>query len=265
MSKKTKLFIHVIAQSHIDLAWLWRWDPETIHVCCKKTFGLATEMLDAFPDYIFSQSQAPLYIATEEHHPEIFKKIERNIKQGRWEIVGGMWVEAEGGEPAGESLVRQCVLGKRYFKQRFGIDVTTGWQEDAWSHPCQLPQIFKKCGIDAYMFKRGMNEPCIFWWEAPDGSRVLAIKPVHVLKGSGFWIADWGEVAKWTEHCQEEYGLQDVMVRIGQGDHGGGPRKEEIEMVHSWAEEFMDGTGVHFDTFESYKNKVIANPGNFKV
>nr|MDO8111515.1 hypothetical protein [Candidatus Sigynarchaeota archaeon] len=263
MSKKGKPVIHVVAQSHIDLAWLWRWDPETVQVCCKKTFGKATDNLDKFPEYMFTQSQVPLYQATEQHHAEIFKKIEAGIKAGRWEIAGGMYVEAEGGEPSGESLVRQCVLGKRYFKQRFGIDVTTGWQEDSWSHPWQLPQIFKKCGIDAYMFKRGKRNPCIFWWEAPDGSKVLAIKPLHALKGFGFWIFDWGEVLKWTERCKSEYGLNEIMVRIGEGDHGGGPRSDEIEAVRSWAEEYKESMDVRFDTFKDYKDVVLANPGNF--
>ena len=124
--------IHIIAQSHIDLAWMWQWDPETVQVCCKLTFGQATENLDQFPDYFFCQSQAPLYEATKQYHPAIFEKIKKYIAEGRWEIVGGMYVEAEGGEPSGEALVRQCIHGKRYFQSEFNVDITTGWQEDSW-------------------------------------------------------------------------------------------------------------------------------------
>nr|MDO8088669.1 glycoside hydrolase family 38 C-terminal domain-containing protein [Candidatus Sigynarchaeum springense] len=250
--------VHVIAQSHIDLAWLWRWDPETVHVCCKATFGQATASLDACPDYVFSQSQVPLYRATEQHHPEIFKKMEHYIKEGRWEIVGGMFVEFEGAEPCGESLVRQCVLGKRYFKQRFGVDVTTGWQEDAWTHPWQLPQILVKCGMDAYFFKRGRREPQLFWWQSPDGSRVLAVKPAHVLAWRSPFL-DWFVAKKWIKENVQRYHLQDVMIRIGKGDHGGGPSPREIAAVRGWSTRAAKRAKIAFGRFDTYKNAVLAS------
>ncbi len=250
--------VHVIAQSHIDLAWLWRWDPETVHVCCKATFGQATTNLDAYPDYVFSQSQVPLYKATEQHHPEIFKKIENYIKDERWEIVGGMFVEFEGAEPCGESIVRQCVLGKRYFKHRFGVDVTTCWQEDAWTHPWQLPQVLVKCGMNAYFFKRGKREPQLFWWQSPDGSRVLAVKPVHVLTWRSHFL-DWQVVKKWTKENVQRYHLQDVMVRIGKGDHGGGPSPKEIATVHGWSAKAAKRARIAFGRFDAYKDAVLAS------
>ncbi len=250
--------VQIIAQSHIDLAWLWRWDPETVQVCCKATFGQATANLDTHPDYVFSQSQVPLYRATEQHHPVVFRKIEQYIKDGRWEIVGGMFVEFEGAEPCGESLVRQCAFGKRYFKQRFGVDVTTCWQEDAWTHPWQLPQILVKCGMDAYFFKRGKRDPQLFWWQSPDGSRVLAVKPVHVLTWRSPFL-DWFAVKRWVRENVQRYQMQDVMVRIGKGDHGGGPSLKEIAAVHGWSKKAAKWAKIAFGRFDAYKDTVIAS------
>ncbi|NMC07315.1 MAG: alpha-mannosidase [Candidatus Lokiarchaeota archaeon] len=249
----------MIPQSHVDLAWLWRWDPETVQVCCKLTHGQAISNMNAFLDYTFSQSQVPLYRATEQQHPDIFKQMEARIKEGRWEVAGGLFVEFEGAEPCGESIVRQCVLGKRYFKQRFGIDVTTCWQEDAWTHPWQLPQVLVKCGMDAFFFNRGWQRPALFWWQGPDGSRVLAVKPVHALKGRSPFL-DWMAIKKWIARNVRRHGLQDVMVRIGKGDHGGGPSRGDIEHVHAWARRHGTRCTIAFSRFDTYKNAVIASP-----
>ena len=147
--------IHIVPQSHIDVVWLWRYDPETIHRCCKVTFTQALENMARFPDYTFSQSQVPLYEPLEKIYPEIWNRIQESIRAGRWEVVGGMYVEPEGGEPGGESWVRQCVMGKRWFKTYLGVDVKNGWQADAWGHPAQLPQILAKAGMTSYLWRRG--------------------------------------------------------------------------------------------------------------
>jgi len=246
--------IHVIPQSHIDVAWLWRYDPETIHRCCKPTFSLALDNMDRYPDYTFSQSQVPLYQATEEVYPKLFERIRRYIGEGRWEIVGGMYVEFEGGEPCGESLVRQCVMGKRYFLEKFGVDVTTGWQEDAWSHPWQLPQILRKCGIDSYMFKRGGKGERLFWWQSPDGSKVLAYNSHVSREPSQSWIDLLSEMRK-------RYGVDRAMIRIGRGDHGGGPTPEEIEAIKRFAEKTPPEIEVKFSTFREFVDSILAqNP-----
>lgn len=246
--------IHVIAQSHIDLAWLWRYDPETIFRCFKPTFTKATDNMDKFPDYIFSQSEVPAYQATAETFPKLFEKMKKYIDEGRWEIVGGMYVEFEGGEPCGESIIRQCVLGKRYFLDRFGIDVKTGWQEDSWTHPWQMPQIFKKCGIDFYMFKRGEKSEKLFWWQSPDGSKVLACKPFHSTPVPST-ASSWRD---YFNRMKKTCGLTDVMIRIGGGDHGGGPGPEEIEAVKKLARELAPDIEVRFDTFRGFMETLVS-------
>lgn len=113
--------LHVVGQSHIDVAWFWPYFPETIYDCCKLTFTRAVDNLEMHKEYTYCQSQVPLYESVEKYFPELFAKIMRYVKEGRWAIVGGMYVEAEGGEPCGESLVRQCIFGQRYFIKRFEI------------------------------------------------------------------------------------------------------------------------------------------------
>lgn len=246
--------IYVVPQSHIDVAWLWRYDPETIHRCCKPTFSMALQNMDRYPDYTFSQSQVPLYQAVEEVYPELFERIKGYVEEGRWEIVGGMYVEFEGGEPCGESIVRQCVMGKRYFLERFGVEVKTGWQEDAWSHPWQLPQILKRCGMNSYMFKRGMKGERLFWWRSPDGSTVLAYNSRVHGEPSQSWIDLLGEL-------RERYGVDRAMIRIGRGDHGGGPTPKEIEAIKRFAERVSPEVEVKFGRFVDFVEDLLAqNP-----
>lgn len=247
----SKPTVYIVPQSHIDVVWLWRYDPETIHRCCKPTFTRATDNLAQFPEYTFNQSQVPLYEATERYYPQLFKKIEQYIREGRWEIVGGMYVEAEGGEPCGEALVRQCVLGKRYFHEKFGVDVTTGWQQDAWSHPWQLPQILSKSGINSYMFLRGKKDEDLFWWQSPDGSRVLGVHPFfHAFPP----FKNWKDEVK---SIPARYGVNDVMFKAGGGDHGGGYKDSDIRAALNFAQEAAPDANVKFGTFRQYVKSVL--------
>ena len=261
---KKSLKIHLIPQSHIDIVWLWRYDPETIHRCCKPTFTRAVENLERFPQYTFNQSQAPLYEPVKRVYPSLHERIERSIAEGRWEIVGGMYVEPEGGEPSGEALVRQCVMGKRYFEREYGVTVTTGWQPDAWSHPAQLPQILRKSGIDSYVFFRGDVGENLFWWQAPDGSKVLGVyrfshPDSYDLRNPGsFPFSKWKENARTIDR---RYDISDTMVVVGGGDHGGGLDAEEIGAILEFAgdsgEEFM----AEFSTVSRYVKTILdRNP-----
>ena len=174
--------VKAVGNSHIDMAWLWP-ETETVEVV-RNTFGTALQLMREYPDFKFAGSAAQAYVWMEEKYPAIFHEIEQRVKQGRWEIVGGMWVEPDLNLPDGESLVRQVLYGKRYFKQKFNVDVNIGWNPDSFGYNAQLPQIYKRSGIDYFVTQKLLwaseftKFPYrLFWWQAPDGSRLMTYFP----------------------------------------------------------------------------------------
>ena len=175
------LTLHLTGNSHIDAAWLWPW-TETVEVV-KRTFGTALQLMYEYPKYTYTQSAAAYNEWMAEKYPDMNAEIQKRIEEGRWEIVGGMWVEPDLNMPDGESLVRQLLVGKRWYKQHYGVDVRIGWNPDSFGYTWQLPQIYKKSGVDYFVTqKMTWNDTNqlpfkLFWWESPDGSKVLAYFP----------------------------------------------------------------------------------------
>ena len=173
--------VRLTGNSHIDAAWLWPW-TETVDVV-RRTFTTALQLMDEYPQYTYTQSAAAYSEWIVDKYPDELKQIQDRVKQGRWEMVGGMWVEPDLNMPDGESLVRQLLVGKRYFKEKFGVDVRIGWNPDSFGYNWQLPQIYKKSGMDYFVTqKMAWNDTNqlpmkLFWWQSPDGSRVLAYFP----------------------------------------------------------------------------------------
>ena len=259
-----KYRISIIGQSHIDVAWLWPYDPETIHDAVYCTFRRAVDNLERHREYFFAQSQALLYEATEKYFPELFSKIRDYVKEGRWDVVGGMYVEVEGAEPCGESLVRQCLLGQRYFKEKFGLKAKVAWLPDTWTFPWQLPQILKKCGMDYLLFSRwgdGGND--ILWWEAPDGSRVLAYKGWY--SKYHFRHRPFPDLEELARRMSQRYGVTNILVIIGDGDHGGGPTYQEIANIKEVADELKPRIEVRFSKPSSFFEELAKEAHNLPV
>jgi alpha-mannosidase len=215
--------------SHIDMAWLWPW-TETVEVV-RNTFRSALDLMREYPDFTFTASSAQAYVWMEEKYPDLFREIQQRVKEGRWEIVGGMWVEPDLNLPSGESLVRQVMLGKRYFQQKFGVDVKIGWNPDSFGYNWQLPQIYKKCGMDYFVTQKiYWNDTTkiqhkLFWWEAPDGSRILTYFPHDYA--NGIEPPKMGEdLAAYAPPLGGE-----MMHLYGVGDHGGGPTRTMLDTV----------------------------------
>ncbi len=174
--------IHAVGNSHIDMAWLWPW-TETVEVV-RNTFQSVLDLMREYPDFTFTMSSARTYEWIEEKYPDMFKQIAERVREGRWEVIGGMWVEPDLNMPDGESLTRQVLVGKRYFQSRFGVDVKIGWNPDSFGYNWQLPQIYKKSGMDYFVTQKLLwaheftTFPYkLFWWQAPDGSRLLTYFP----------------------------------------------------------------------------------------
>ena len=213
----------LVGHAHIDMNWLWLW-PETVEVC-QNTFGSVTQLMSEYPEFKFSQSQPTTYKAVQDTMPKLFAKIQRYVKEGRWEVTGGTWVENDMNMASGESIVRQILLAKRYNKDNFGVESEVCWQPDTFGHPWTMPQIIKKSGLKYYVFSRCGVGKRVFWWQGADGSRVLAFN----TRGYNGAIGDY--LPEYTLRTAKETGAKDVANLYGVGDHGGGPTKQDIENV----------------------------------
>jgi alpha-mannosidase len=227
--------IRAVGNSHIDMAWLWPW-TETVEVV-RNTFQSVLNLMREYPDFKFTMSSARTYEWMEEKYPDLFKEIKQRVQEGRWEVIGGMWVEPDLNMPAGESLVRQILVGKRYFQKTFGVDVKIGWNPDSFGYNWQLPQIYKKSGMDYFVTQKLLwaheftTFPYkLFWWEAPDGSRLLTYFP-HDYAGGIDGASMATDLSIWAPSM---YGPRltdtpEMMHLYGVGDHGGGPTRTMLD------------------------------------
>ena len=225
--------IHMIGNAHLDPVWLWPWQEG--YQEARATFKSAIERMDEYPDFVFTCDQIVLLSWVEEQDPELFAKIQARVAEGRWVNTGGWWVEPDCNMPMGESFVRQGLYGQRYLQSRFGKISTVGMNVDPFGHNAMLPQILVGQRMDSYTFLRpgpheGDLERSLFWWESPDGSRVLAYRIPFEYGSSG------GSVEGQTEKSLAalDRGLGNVMVFYGVGNHGGGPTKANIESIHRY-------------------------------
>jgi len=248
--------IHLVGHAHIDMNWLWLW-PETVEVC-RATFRQALDFMNEYPDFTFSQSQASTYLAMEQDHPEIFAEIGRRIKEGRWEVTGGTWVEGDMNMASGESIVRQILYAKRYFRDKFGVDVRVAWEPDTFGHAWTIPQILKKSGIDYYYFCRCGKDLPMFWWEAPDGSRVLA----YNLGGYGGGVGD--DVGEQALAFKRDLGLADSLHVYGVGDHGGGPTREYIEAALALGRRPIFPS-IKFSTAQAFFDRALSQAAELPI
>jgi alpha-mannosidase len=223
--------VHLIGHSHIDAAWLW-----TLHETsrkCARTFSSVLRLMEEFPEFKFSQSQPVLYEFTKQHYPDLYKQINQRITEGKWEPLGSMWTEADCNIPNGESLVRQIIFGKRFFKQEFGVESKTLWLPDSFGFNWSLPQILKKSGTtNFYSSKLLWNDKTkfshtSFWWQGIDKTKILAhISPVG-LEGQ----ITPKSILKNVNTEQQDQSLPPVLQTYGFGDGGGGPTKENLEFA----------------------------------
>jgi alpha-mannosidase len=239
--------IRIVGNSHIDMAWLWPW-TETVEVV-RNTFQSVLDLMREYPEFKFTMSSARTYEWMQEKYPDLFQQIEKRVKEGRWEIIGGMWVEPDLNMPDGESLVRQILVGKRYFQKNFGVDVKIGWNPDSFGYNYQLPQIYKKSGMDYFVTQKLLwaheftTFPYkLFWWQAPDGSRLLTYFP-HDYAGGIDAEPLATDLSIWMPSI---YGKTipekpEMMHLYGVGDHGGGPTR--VMLDH--AEQLMSPEAVY--------------------
>ena len=221
--------VFLLGNAHIDMAWLWRWE-ETVRVC-HDTYAQALAFMDEFEGFRYTQSSAQTYAWIEEKYPSLFEKIRQRAKEGRWEVVGGTWVESDNNMPSGEAYARQLLYGKRWFLEKLGQDVTVGWMPDSFGFAWTLPQLYRKAGIDTFLTTKldwsdttRWNERT-FWWEGPDGSRLLVVVPRDGYDKAHLSASKIATVAREERRRAD---LTAIPYMYGVGDHGGGPTREAI-------------------------------------
>ncbi|MGI8515579.1 MAG: alpha-mannosidase [Acidimicrobiia bacterium] len=221
----------MIGNSHIDPVWLWQW-PEGYQEI-RATFRSALDRMNEYPDFNFTCDSAAYYEWIEEIDSEMFAEIQARVSQGRWEIVGGWWIEPDCNIPSGESFVRQALISQLYFQEKFGRVATVGYNVDPFGHSAMLPQLLQQSGMDNYVFMRpGPNElelpSPIFWWESPDGSRVLAYRLPHLYCSFDEDLSN--HLDKSIAELPEDW--TEMMAFYGVGNHGGGPTRGNLESIH---------------------------------
>jgi len=227
----SSLAVTAVGHAHIDTAWLWP-VRESIRKCAR-TFSTQLELLDRHPDFVFGASQAQHYQFVKEHYPQLYERIEAAVKAGRWEVQGGMWVEADCNIPGGESLIRQILHGKNFFRDEFGVDVDNLWLPDVFGYSAALPQILLKSGIKYFLTQKlswnQINDfPYhTFKWRGIDGSEVLTHFPPENTYNSQ--LAAESLVTAQDQFKEKEY-IDEFISLFGVGDGGGGPKEEHIQM-----------------------------------
>jgi len=224
----------LLGHSHVDLAFMWTKD-ETIHLVLAGMVNYLLRLMDEFPSLTFAQSSAQVYSWLEKYYPDLFQKIKEKAKAGQWEIVGGSWSEFSANLIGEESMVRQFLYGKLYFKEKFGVDPKVAWLPDSFGFPWTMPQVLKKAGLNYFLTSKldwevsMMKKPVyfphhVFRWASPDGSEVLSFLTI----GDSYDIMRYdgpirkNEMKEALAKLKREQGINLLLYLYGYGDHGGG-------------------------------------------
>lgn len=224
------LKVTAVGHAHIDTGWLWP-VKETIRKCAR-TFSNQIGLMEKYPDFVFGASQPQHYAFVKEHYPALYEKIKKYVKEGRWELQGGMWVEADCNIISGESMIRQFIHGKNFYKDEFGFDVKNLWLPDVFGYSSAMPQIIRKCRCDYFLTQKiSWNQinrfpHHTFIWRGVDGSTVLTHFPPESNYNSFL-------MPKTMINAQNDFVENDMVDEFislfGIGDGGGGPKDEYIE------------------------------------
>ncbi len=218
----TKDTIQVVGHAHMDMNWLWTYS-ETMQMC-NDNLRQVVAFMDEFPDFTMLQSQASVYNFVEMVDPPLFEQVKKYVKAGRLELAGGMWTEGDMNMSSGEAISRSFLLGQRFFQSRFGKMANIGWLPDNFGHISQMPQILKLAGCDYFYFHRVKPYLGTFWWIAPDSSKVLCYANDTYNGDITPDLKD--EINKFSPDKHR------ILQITGVGDHGGGPTRANIDMVH---------------------------------
>jgi alpha-mannosidase len=222
--------LHLVGHAHIDMNWMWSW-PETVAIV-NDTFTTVLKLLEEFPEFYFTQSQASIYAIVEKYRPDMLPHIVRYVKEGRWEVAASHWVENDKNMSGSESLARHLLYTRDYMRRLFGLypeDVPIDWCPDTFGHPATIPSYLVQGGVRYTYLHRPGNEtsqkPCAFWWKAPDGAKVLVRNDMRAGYNG---TINPENLLNCIRTMMNEVGLSVAMYVYGVGDHGGGPTRRDL-------------------------------------
>ena len=242
-----KLTFHLIVNAHLDPVWLWDW-REGLNEGIT-TVRTILKLMERNPDMTFIRGESAIYEHVQKTDPESFVRIKKLVNEGRWDVVGGSYIQPDTNMPATETLIRQFTVGRNYFKEQFGRMPTAAWAADSFGHAAGLPEILMAAGMDSFAFTRPTAEVVkishpAFWWEGPSGARVLGYRPPagwYGCEGNGVGQR-MDELLKSLEYYPAQ---QNVGCFYGVGNHGGGPTQLQLEHIRSWAKAHPEVEVIH--------------------
>jgi alpha-mannosidase len=236
-----------VAHAHIDMNWMWGWD-ETVAVTID-TFRTMLNLMNEYPKFTFSQSQAAIYKIVEQYAPEMLQEIKRRVKEGRWEVTASHWVEADKNMPNGESLARHLLYTKRYLSQLLDIDpnsLNLDFEPDTFGHSVHVPEILDKGGVKYYYHCRGNEKEILYRWIAPSGKSIIVYREPTWYNDSIQPILGY-----YVPGICSQTGLKTHLNVYGVGDHGGGPTRRDLERIQDM-NDWPIYPNIRFGTFREY-------------
>ncbi len=245
--------LHLLCNAHLDPYWLWEWEEGAAEAI--STFRTAADLCEEFDGFIFNHNEVILYKWVEQYEPELFARIQRLVREGKWHIIGGWYLQPDCNMPSGESFVRQALTGKLYFMEKFGVEPTTAINFDSFGHTRGLAQILKKSGYDSYLFMRGSCSlpDADFIWVGYDGSEIMG----HRLLTD--YCSLLGQARAKVEKFIQMVGGRDIaLCPWGVGDHGGGPSRKDLHALAELSASSESPVIVH-STPEAYFAELSAS------
>ena len=241
---------YLIGNAHLDPVWQWRVSEGLSLI--RSTFRSALDRMNENENYKFTSACSGYYFWIKNVDPDMFEEIKQRVKEGRWGIVGGMWVQPDCNIPSGEAFCRHFLYSQKFLKENFGNITNVGYNVDSFGHSAALPQLFKKSGIDNYVYMRptreteNLNLPAenLHKWVGSDGSEVTAFRILELYNGD---LSD-ERVNLYLEKPQDQ------MIFYGIGNHGGGPSKEHLKQAEEWVKKDGFSYATPDEYFENITN-----------
>ncbi|QIN83755.1 hypothetical protein GBA63_14770 [Rubrobacter tropicus] len=244
------MIVHMIGNAHIDPVWLWRWQAGVDEALA--SFRSAADRCDEYPEFVYTRGEAWLFEQVEKIDPELFERVWRHVKEGRWHITGGQYLQPDLNAPTEIGLRRQILRGRRYFEQCFGVSPKVGYNVDSFGHPATLPDILADFGYEGYVFHRPAAHQVelpaqTFRWRGSGGGEVIGfrIAPAYVTRTDDLY----GQITIALDAADRNLGH--TMCFYGVGNHGGGPTKGNIEYILKNRHSFPDAE-LRFSTPQAF-------------